>query len=244
MAAPPYVATLAQNDFKILDAGLIDTSDVGDRFFFELFQLPADDDAQRAEVVVVWQLRLDMNRHAGAAIRFEVHAVFRRDARQRGGEGAWPAFAIAPRADDGIGVAHGAAFRPRDVLPEVRRVADEVRRARAGRHHVHAREGVDDAQLIACEIFADAQRLPVLDVHARRIERGQHARLAAAIRHFRQPVQSRFAEIIVTHARDLHGGDGHHPLCAIDRAQRDENLHRFLRGASMFAVKHLLFFRS
>ena len=179
-------------------------------------------------------------RDAGAAILFEVKAVFGRDARQGRGEGAGSAFAIAPRADHGIGVAHGAALGPRDVLSEVRRVADEIGRARAGGDHIHARERVDDAHLVARKFLADAQRLPVLDVHPGGIQRGQHARLAAAIGHLRQEVQARFAEIIVAHARDLHGGDGHHPLCAVDRAQRDENLHRLLRGAALLAIEHLL----
>ena len=125
----------------------------------------------------------------------------------------------------------------------MRQVADEVRRARAGGHHVHACEGVDDAHLIPGEVFVDTQRPPILDVHACRVERSQHARFAAVC-HLREKMQPRFAEIIVTHAGDLHGGNRRHPFRAVNPAQCDENFHRLLRGSAIFAVEHLLFFRS
>ena len=104
-------------------------------------------------------------------------------------------------------------------------VAGQIRRAGAGGDHAHARKGFDHALLLAGKSRVDAQRLPVLDIHAGRVEGGQHARLPAAVGHLSQKLQAGLAQVVVAHPGDLHRGDRQHVFGVIDRAQGDQDLH-------------------
>jgi len=104
------------------------------------------------------------------AVLLKMITIFRGSSSQRGCQGTGAALAVGACPQDGIGKTDRARFCPGDMLTKVREVADQVGCARSRGDHVHAGESLQNALLVFSKRRTDAQRLPVFDIHPRRIE--------------------------------------------------------------------------